>query len=1369
MKYKLQDLIDMEHFQNLQDRLNDIYSFPSSIIDNDGNILTATAWQDICMKFHRKNKECENLCIKSDQYIKDHIHKADPTVTYRCPHGLVENATPIIIDGVHYGNFFTGQFFLEEPDLNFFKAQAHKYGFDEKVYLEAVKKVPIWNQKQLDSYLLFIKGLIVVLSESGLKRLKEIEKSQDLYQSILRTAMDGYCLTDIKGRLLEVNDAYCQMSGYSENELLTMCITDLEASENSEDMVRHMENNSPIAHSQEQISKLTIFHDITDHKLAEMALQQSEKRYRDHFSQFPAPTFVWKFDGHGFVLSEYNLAAETITEGRVRDIKGVYADKLYADADSQHILKSLERCFKENRSIQKEFEYRLVTTGKKKWIKGTWVYIAPDTVVLHAEDITERKQAIIALQESKNRYESIYNNAQVGLGRTRIRDGKILECNKKMALMFGYEDTQTFIDEYIFSENFVEKNFRERFVKKLKANVSLSDLEAQFYRKDGEKIWIRFDSRIFLEQGYMEDVMIDITKQKRLESEKEAEHKELISIFDGMDEVIYVSDPETYELLYSNEAFNKNWGKRIHDQCHLVLQKRDTPCPFCTNHLIFGKNIGTSHIWEFQNEVTKRWYHCTDRALKWPDGRMVRLEIATDINEQKEAQINLKKTKDRLESLWSLTKIADADKKTLFDHVTEEIKRITESEYAFYGFLSDDEKTMDLYAWSKDTMKDCEVTDQTLHFPIDKAGIWAKSVRKKQIITINDFQQDLPNKKGVPDGHVPLTRMMAVPYEIDNKIVSIATVANKKTEYTPEDEAQVQSFLGNAQILIERKNNEEILNFQQKTITLNNKIANVFLTSSEDDIFADVLDVILETLQSPFGYFGFIDNDGNLSCPSMTRNIWDKCDMPDKSIVFPKEIWGGLWGESLKKVKTIISNQGLRLPEGHIQLKSAMAVPIIHHDELIGQFVIGNKEGGYSHYEKFLLESASSQTAPILNNLLEKEIQEKEHRKMQARIEQAQKMESVGNLAGGIAHDFNNLLFPIIGMSELMLEDLEPDSLVYENAQEIYRAGNRAKGLVSQILSFSRQTEHEMMPVKLQKILKEVLKLCRSSIPTNIEIEQKIQQDCGSIWANTTNLHQIAMNLITNAYHAVQDKNGKITVALKEIILEKNELFILFVSPGKYAVLSVSDNGSGMTEEIKSKIFEPYFTTKEKGKGTGLGLAVVYGIVKEFGGDIQVYSEVGSGTTFNIYLPLMKKNAAVETRSLKSEIQTGDEHILLVDDEPSITQLIQLMLERLGYTVTTRVSSIEALEVFKKNTGKFDIIISDMSMPNMTGDQLAHEIRQIRPEIPIIICTGFSERINKENAEALGANGLLMKPIVKSEMAKMIRKMLDEAKIYKGN
>ncbi len=385
-------------------------------------------------------------------------------------------------------------------------------------------------------------------------------------------------------------------------------------------------------------------------------------------------------------------------------------------------------------------------------------------------------------------------------------------------------------------------------------------------------------------------------------------------------------------------------------------------------------------------------------------------------------------------------------------------------------------------------------------------------------------------------------------------------------------------------------------------------------------------------------------------------------------------------------------------------------------------------------------------------------------KKLESQLVQAQKMESIGNLAGGIAHDFNNLLFPIIGMSEMLLEDLPQDSLEHENVQEIFTAGRRAGELVNQILAFSRQSKHKMTPVRVQNVLKEVLKLGRSTIPTNIEIQQNIQQNCGLVMADATQIHQVAMNLITNAYHAVGSKNGAIDIELKEISIEENELPDKELPPGKHVRFSVSDSGIGMAQSTINKIFEPYFTTKEKGKGTGLGLAVVYGIVKEHRGEIEVYSEVGKGTTFCIYLPLMKKATEFVSTEQTSELVTGTEKILLVDDEVSVAKLEGKMLSRLGYQVTLTTDSKEALNKFKLSPDSYDIVISDMTMPNMTGDQLAKELLSIKADIPIIICTGFSERINKEQAEMLGVKGFLMKPVVKSDMAQMVRKMLDEAK-----
>lgn len=381
-------------------------------------------------------------------------------------------------------------------------------------------------------------------------------------------------------------------------------------------------------------------------------------------------------------------------------------------------------------------------------------------------------------------------------------------------------------------------------------------------------------------------------------------------------------------------------------------------------------------------------------------------------------------------------------------------------------------------------------------------------------------------------------------------------------------------------------------------------------------------------------------------------------------------------------------------------------------------------------------------------------------RQLAEQLRQAQKMESIGNLAGGIAHDFNNILFPIIGMAEMLKEDLPPGSAEQEHADEILQAGKRASDLVKQILAFSRQHEHEMHPVKIQQIIKEVLKLSRSSIPTNIEINQFLQPDCGVVLADATQLHQIGMNLVTNAYHAVQDQGGTITVEVREIEIGE-KLNDLDISPGKYATLTVADTGIGIPEEHMDKIFEPYFTTKELGKGTGLGLSVVYGIVKEHQGEIKVTSKQKKGSSFKIYLPIIVDHKLIDVTHNTSLLPTGMEHILLVDDEPQIAKLEKQMLERLGYKVTELTSSLSVLETFRKNPDMYDLVISDMSMPQMTGDRLAGELLAMKPDIPIIICTGFSERFSKEDLIKMGIKSVLMKPVVKAIIAKEVRNVLD--------
>jgi len=426
-----------------------------------------------------------------------------------------------------------------------------------------------------------------------------------------------------------------------------------------------------------------------------------------------------------------------------------------------------------------------------------------------------------------------------------------------------------------------------------------------------------------------------------------------------------------------------------------------------------------------------------------------------------------------------------------------------------------------------------------------------------------------------------------------------------------------------------------------------------------------------------------------------------------------------------------------------------------------------NKEKIYIEYNSSLVDPDDGEPyiSGIGRDVTEKVLFEKKVEKLQEQVVQSQKMESIGTLAGGIAHDFNNILFPILGHSEMLLDDVPQNSPLQDSLKAIHTSALRAKDLVKQILTFSRQESSELNLIKIQPIVKEALKLIRSTIPTTIEIKQDISPACGVIKADPTQIHQIVMNLATNAYHAMEETGGELKVGLKQMELGTLDLIHPDMTPGQYACLTVVDTGIGMDKELTQKIFDPFFTTKAIGKGTGMGLSVVHGIVAGMGGAVRVYSEPGKGTQFYIYFPIEKSSFVKHSIQTHETIQYGTETILLVDDENAIIAMEKRMLERLGYQVISRTSSIEALEAFRDSPDKFDLVITDMAMPNLPGDKLSEELVKVRADIPILLCTGFSEIMSEEKAASLGIKGFLLKPIVMKDLSQKIREVLDENKV----
>lgn len=451
----------------------------------------------------------------------------------------------------------------------------------------------------------------------------------------------------------------------------------------------------------------------------------------------------------------------------------------------------------------------------------------------------------------------------------------------------------------------------------------------------------------------------------------------------------------------------------------------------------------------------------------------------------------------------------------------------------------------------------------------------------------------------------------------------------------------------------------------------------------------------------------------------------------------------------------------------HIILKRAgektspgdMADTLVRGEVWTGRMT-NKRKNGTSYNVEVSISPIRDKTGTIRNYVtIERDVTHEADLEMQLR--QAQKMEAIGTLAGGIAHDFNNILAAIMGYAEMALYDVPEGTQGRRNLEQVIKAGYRGKDLVKQIITFSRRSEQERRPMQVSPIVREALKLLRASLPSTIDIRHTITTQSGMVLADPTQIHQVLMNLCSNAAYAMREKGGILEVSLTDVDIDSDEKSSYQnLHGGAYLKLTVSDTGHGIDRAIRERIFDPFFTTKRTGEGTGMGLAVVHGIVKSYCGTVMVDSEVGRGSTFNVFFPRVDGNFPLEVDTA-APLSRGEERILFVDDEEDLVYMAQQMLERFGYRIVAKANSLEALEVFKAQPDQFALVITDQTMPHMTGADLARELLRIRPDIPIILCTGFSEVITADEAKALGVREFVMKPFTPHEITEIIRRTLD--------
>ena len=642
--------------------------------------------------------------------------------------------------------------------------------------------------------------------------------------------------------------------------------------------------------------------------------------------------------------------------------------------------------------------------------------------------------------------------------------------------------------------------------------------------------------------------------------------------------------------------------------------------------------------------------------------------------------------------------------KELIQKVLDEAEQVSRSQVSFFHFLEPDQETLSLQMWSSNTMKGCTISDgDVLHYPLERAGVWCDCIREKKPVIHNNYQ-NLPNKKGLPDGHAPVVRVLTVPVFRDKKIVAILGVGNKEEQYLERDVWTVSKMAEITWDLVLKKQAEE------ETKESEGKYQAI-MDAMEDSIYICSAEYLVEYTNS-----------------AMIKRVG-------------RDITGERCYEALYGLDAIC--------EGCVHDKVMMG-------EFITREVVDPHTGEIFHVANAPLYKHDDCVSKLT---VFRDITD--IKRMEAHLQQAQKMEAIGTLAGGIAHDFNNILCPMLGFAELLKNDLGEDEVHLEHIRQILAAGFRAKDLIGQILSFSRHNVEEIKPINLQIVVKEALKLLRSSIPATIEITSDIDPDCGQVMADATQCHQVIMNLTTNAYHAMEKSGGRLEVRLQQVNLSDQDFPVDSLLPGNYACISVKDTGVGIDPAILDKIFDPYFTTKDKGKGTGLGLAVVKGIIQSYDGDIWIQSNGRKGTEIKVFMPVLDDAPLKTAMAYIEELPKGSERILVIDDERSITHMMKAMLERLGYIVTTENDGSRALRLLLEQPDKFDLVITDMLMPHVTGIKIAEQLRETSSQLPIILCTGYQDSCDHHRIQAAGIKVIINKPFTKFELAEATRTCLD--------
>ncbi len=689
-------------------------------------------------------------------------------------------------------------------------------------------------------------------------------------------------------------------------------------------------------------------------------------------------------------------------------------------------------------------------------------------------------------------------------------------------------------------------------------------------------------------------------------------------------------------------------------------------------------------------------------------GRTAFMGNVADVTERNRSAEQLRLNEARLQSLYNISQYKADSLQDFLDFALNEAIRLTGSKVGYIYHYDEEGRVFELNTWSKEVMKQCEVFKPETLYDLDKTGIWGEAVRRRRPIVVNDFKSPNPLKRGYPEGHVELNNFMTIPVLVGEKIVAVVGAANKDSPYDESDVRQLSLLMDSVWRISEGRRSELV----------QRRLATALEHAAEGVVITDVNGVIQYVNPSLETMTGYKREELIGTNPRLLKS-------GEQSSAFYEELW-----------ETITS--------GRIWM---------------GRFVNKRKDDTL-YTEEATISPVRDATGTITNFVgMKRDISD--HLALSKQLIHAQKMEAMGTLAGGIAHDVNNLLQIVLGQSDMLLQRGALDTKSRESVKAIGKAARNGAELVKRILMFGRKAEPEMRPINLSDEVRRVRELLRRTIPRMIGIEFSLQENLRVIHADSSQLEQILLNLAVNATDAMPDGGRLVFETRNTTIREEYCQTHAEVKPGKYVMLSVSDNGKGIETQALDRIFEPFFTTKQVGQGTGLGLSMVFGIVKNHGGHINCYSEVGIGTTFKIYFPVAETELPAAVEDTVEMPAGGTETLLLVDDEEAVRTLGAEMLELAGYIVLTAENGREALHVYDRNKDQISLVILDLVMPEMSGKTCIEELLKMDPEVKILIASGYSANGPTKDALQNGAAGFIGKPFDLKEILLAVRKSID--------